>query len=135
MPTEKYYLPKYLPYIVFSIILYFSSTSCFFLRDCSNDVYGKYVLINNPEAENYLILRRNGTFEHFYSEQNIVLKNEGNWKKSNDGYCVLEFDEWKDYNEKGMNYEEYGNYVLWINGDYLDITPDGTSPNSFKRTE
>jgi len=119
------------PFIIIPLIL----LSCLNLRSCPDEISGKFICKNNPSAENYLLLNIDGTFEHYYKEEDIVLTQNGTWKRSNDGYCKLEFSEWNNYNEKGTDFEEFGNGLFWVNGKYLDMSPDGDSSSSFEKAK
>ena len=119
--------------IVLLIIIPLILLSCLNLRSCPEKISGKFICENNPSAENYLLLNIDGTFEHYYKEEDIVLTQNGTWKRSNDGYCKLEFSEWNNYNEKGIDFEELRNGLFWINGEYLDMSPDGDSSTSFEK--
>lgn len=107
--------------------------SCLNLRTCNEDIAHRYVCENNSNAINYIDINSNGTFIHTYEEGDVKLTNSGTWEKNKDGYCYLELSDWKTYNEKGLNYEDYNNGILYINGDYLDMSPDGDSSTSFIR--
>jgi hypothetical protein len=119
--------------IIFIFILLFQS--CLNLRTCSQNLSGKYICNNNPNAINYLELKDDGTFFHYYKDDNVVLTDKGTWLKSNDGYCEIELSEWKSFNELGAKFETLGNGILWINDKYLDISPDGNSSSSFERLQ
>lgn len=108
---------KITSFIIISLIL----TSCLNLRSCPEDISEKFICKNNPNAENYLLLNIDGTFEHYYKESDKVLTQNGTWERSKDGYCILEFSEWNNYNEKGVDFEKFGNGLLWINGNYLEL--------------
>lgn len=118
--------------LIISILLF---QSCIDLRTCSQNLSGKYICNNNPNAINYLELNNDGTFFHFYKKGNTVLSNEGTWEKSNNGYCEIELSEWKSFNELGEKFETFGNGILWINDKYLDISPDGNSSTSFEKLQ
>ena len=119
--------------IFFISILLFQS--CLDLRTCSQDLSGKYICKNNPKAVNYIELKDDGTFLHYYKNGNVVLTDKGTWMKSNDGYCEIELNEWKNFNELGDKFETFGNGILWINDKYLDISPDGNSSSSFEKLQ
>ena len=87
--------------LIILVILNFLLQSCLNLRSCPEEVQGKFICKNNPNAENYLLLNSNKTFEHFYKEGNFTLINRGTWEKRNDGECIIDFSEWKDKNENG----------------------------------
>lgn len=115
---------------ILSLILF---QSCLDLRTCSENLSGKYICENNKKAENYLLLNENGTFLHYYKQNDKTFEDKGIWKKSKNGYCEIEFSNWKNFNELGENYHDFANGILWISGDYLDNGPDGESSTSFKK--
>jgi hypothetical protein len=119
--------------IVFLSILLFQS--CLDLRTFSQDLSGKYICKNNSKAVNYLEIKDDGTFLHYFKKGNVVLTDKGTWVKSNDGYCEIELSEWKNYNELGEKFKTFGKGILWINDKYLDISPDGNSSSSFERLQ
>lgn len=105
--------------------------SCLNLQPCSQNITHRYICKNNSEAVNYLDINTDGTFVHTYLEGDVILTNHVTWQKNKEGHCYIELSEWKSYNEKGLNYEDYDNGILFINGDYLDMSPDGESSTSF----
>lgn len=107
--------------------------SCFELRTCSENLSGKYICENNKNAENYLQLNDDGTFLHYYKENDRIFEDKGTWQKSDNGQCEIELSNWKNFNELGKNFNNFANGILWINGDYLDHGPDGESSTSFKK--
>lgn len=107
--------------------------SCIDLRNCPAQLEGKYFYYNNPKAVNYIKITSNGKFHHYYEEANVTLIDSGTWKKSENGYCYLELSNWKNYNELGKEFETFGNGILWINNDFLDISPDGENNMSLKK--
>lgn len=107
--------------------------SCLDLRTCSTNLSGKYICENNSNTINYLKLNEDGTFLHYYKQNDIILKDSGTWQKSEDVYCTIELSNWKNFNDLGNNYHDFGNGILWINREYLDISPDGESSTSFKK--
>jgi hypothetical protein len=115
---------------IFLLIIF---QSCLDLRTCSENLTGKYICENNQKAENYLLINDDGTFLHYYKENGKTFEDKGTWKKSDNGYCEIEFSNWKNFNELGENYVQFGNGILWISGENLDIGPDGESSTSFKR--
>lgn len=123
--NHKFYL------FIIGFVLSLLAVSCLNLRSCNKDVIGRYYCYNNEKATNYLDLNKDGTFFHFYKEGDLELSHSGTWQKSDNGYCQIEFSEWNSYNRQGLNFKEYGNGILFINGDYLDISPDGESSTSF----
>lgn len=115
--------------IIFSLL----TTSCLNLRPCNKDIVGRYFCQNIEGATNSLVIKGDGTYLQSYKQGNIELSNSGTWKKSDDGYCAIRLKKWKNFNEFGENYENFGSSLLFINGDYLDIGPDGDSDTSFKK--
>jgi hypothetical protein len=109
--------------------------SCFDLRNSPENLSGKYICENNQKAENYLLLNDDGTFLHYYKENDKTFEDKGTWKKSDNGYYEIEFSNWKNFNEAGKNFEEFGNGILWISGSNLDIGPDGESSTSFRKNK
>lgn len=124
--------PKKILIVFISILLF---QSCLNLRTCSQNLSGKYICNNNPKAINYIEIKDDGTFLHYYKKNNVVLTDEGTWVKSNNGYCEIELSEWKNFNELGEKFETFGNGILWINDKYLDISPDGNSSSSFEKLQ
>ncbi|MDN3676333.1 hypothetical protein QWY90_03295 [Flavobacterium paronense] len=117
------------------LFLVISFQSCLDLRTCSEDLAGKYICDKNPKAENYLQINEDGSFMHYYNENGKSFEDKGTWKKSDNGYCEIELSNWKNFNELGENYEEFGNGILWISGKNLNIGPDGESSTSFKKSK
>ena len=117
-------------------ISFFSSAfqCCLDLRSCDKDISGKYYSTSNDNTVNYLDINEDGTYYHFYKKKDIELINKGTWEKSDDGYCKIKLKNWKNFNEMGV-YQEFIFGLLYINGDYLDVTQDGTSSTSFKRED
>lgn len=117
------------------LIFFFSLTmqSCLDLRSCDKELSEKYYCNHEKDSVNYLELKKNGTYYHYYKKGEVELANEGSWTKSNDGYCKIELKGWKNFNEKGVDYENFMLGLLFVNGDYLDISPDGESSTSFKK--
>ena len=113
-----------------SFLLFFVTISC--IPD-KKEMAGRYDC-NRGNIINYLDLNENGTFYHFFQQDSIKLESRGKWDVVNDnGYHVVEFDNWKDFNEKGIEFKEYSRGLLFINGKYLDVTPDGDDYDSFIR--
>lgn len=118
------------------ILLYFSLllslNSCISFRGCNDDIIGKYYVVKKGEFINYLILKEDGNYYHYYKENGIELSSSGKWKKIDDPYCKISVSNWENYNEKGLEYETFGS-IFYINGNYLDRTPDGENWESFKK--
>jgi len=121
--------------LITGLLIIILTAGCMNLRPCNKDITGIYYTYNNPTAENYLILTKDSTFYHYYKNEQQKLMDSGKWN-FNKKYCYIEFNQWKNFNEKGTDYEEFGNYILFVNGKYLDIGPDGESSKSFiKKTK
>lgn len=116
---------------IFFLLLPFIFCSCINLRSCDSDISGRYICYNDEKATNFLDLNKNGTFFHYYKKDSIESFSKGTWEKSSDGDCRIDFSEWKNFNEDGKQYRVFGNGILFINGNYLDISPDGNSSSSF----
>jgi hypothetical protein len=117
----------------FYFIILLSLTSC---SSCfsEKEFIGKYYS-QKKGIENYVEIKKNGKFTHFYSKGELTLKHSGTWEKNKKGYCYLEFNEWKNFEEKGEKFEILGNQILYLNGKYLDHTPDGGNFSSFLKKE
>jgi len=118
-------------FLIIAVFFSLLTQSCLNLRSCKEDLEGKYFCYNDKTAINYLIIRKDGTFYHYYNNGEIELHDNGTWKKNDDGYCKIELSQWKNFNEKGTDYEDFMSGLLFINGSYLDIGPDGESSTSF----
>jgi hypothetical protein len=116
---------------LFYLCFVFILNSCLDLNNCKSNISGKYYCNNDKNAINFIDLKDNGTFLHYYKKGTIELSSEGSWKKNTNGYCYIELSEWKSFNEDGEKFKVFGNGILYINNDYLDISPDGNSSNSF----
>ncbi|SNR60716.1 hypothetical protein SAMN06265371_106213 [Lutibacter agarilyticus] len=59
-------------------------TSCKYFRgdNCNNTlpIVGKYENIYDKEAENILIIKKDGTFEQVFTKGDLVKTNKGTWK-------------------------------------------------------
>lgn len=127
-------MKKHFNIIVLSLILLFSLflKSCF-LNNCPDQIkIGKYYSRQDTTVVNYLELKPNGSFVHYYKEGKKELKHSGKWKRSKDDDCIIQFIDWRDFNKKGLKYRDLALGMLYINGDYLDDTPDGETNTSFK---
>lgn len=118
---------------LYLILVFLTFTSCS-ICPSENEFIGKYYS-QKEGIENYIEIKKNGEFNHFYSKGELILKHSGTWKKSENGYCWLEFNEWKNFKEKGEKFEILGNQILFINGKYLDHSPDGETLSSFVKRE
>jgi len=67
--------------ILFCLI---SIVSCKYFRgdNCNNTlpIVGKYENIYDKEAKNILIIKKDGTFEQFFTKGDLVKTNKGTWK-------------------------------------------------------
>lgn len=113
------------------MIIGFYLSSCNFSSCPSKVDLGKYHCYKNKNAVNYLELMPNGKFYHYYKNADVELENWGKWNKRKDE-CVIELENWKNFNEKGEDYEDFPLALLFINGSYLDETPDGDANTSFR---
>ncbi len=128
---------KMLKGIKTTLLISFSSLvfqGCLDLRSCDKDISGKYYSKGDDNTINYLDINKDGTYYHFCKKNDIELINKGTWEKSSDSYCKIKLKNWKNFNEMGV-YQEFIFGLLYINGDYLDLTQDGTSSTSFKRED
>ncbi|WP_298782641.1 hypothetical protein [uncultured Polaribacter sp.] len=119
--------------LLYTILIFLIFASCS-ICPSENEFIGKYYS-QKEGIENYIEIQKNGNFNHFYSKGELTLKHSGTWEKSKNGYCYLEFSEWKNFDEKGEKFEILGNQILYINGKYLDHTPDGETLSSFIKKE
>lgn len=115
--------------ICFTFILLFKS--CIDFSKCNEDISGKYNCFNDKKAINFIIIDKNKTFFHYYKKGKIELTSKGTWEKNSEGYCYIELSEWKNFNEKGEKFKEFGNGILYIKDMFLNIGPDGESSTSF----
>ncbi|WP_396179842.1 hypothetical protein [Flavobacterium sp.] len=110
-----------------------------FISSCSgiscNFLAGRYYNKSDRNATNYLVIKDNGTYFHYYKKDSVELYHKGVWQKAKNENCVFEFKNWKSYNERGQDYDDYGIYLLFVNGNYLDNGPDGNSASSFENTD
>ena len=119
-------------FIFFLFTLFFS---CINLNKCKLDSSKRYYCFNDIKAINYLEFGKNGTFKHYYRKGNTELSHIGRWRENDEGYCYIELNEWKNFNEEGENYQEFGNGILYINGNFLNMSPDGESSYSYKKSD
>lgn len=108
---------------------------CLDLSECPEAVTGKYVCHNDTNATNYLELNVDGSFLHYYSKGNKIITDKGNWNRSENGFCQIEFSNWKSFNELGLDFQNSGNGILFVKGESLDVGPDGESSTSFKKDD
>jgi len=116
---------------------FFLSFSFFLILGCSTcsnkNLSGKYYKKVDAGTINYIELKINGDFLHYYSNSDTILLHKGRWELDTKGFCIIEFDEWKNFDEKGVNFERYGNNIFYVNGNYLNHSPDGNDLSSFKK--
>ncbi len=82
-----------------------------------------------------MFLKEDGSFLHYYQDEQTTLTDTGEWRRSDKNNCVLELSNWKSFNEKGQNFEQFISGLLWIDGQYLDMGPDGQSNTSFLKAK
>ena len=121
---------KNLLYLILVFLTFISCEIC----PSENEFIGKYYS-QKEGIENYIEIKKNGEFTYFYSKGELILKHFGTWEKSKNGYCSLAFNEWKKFDEEGEKFEILGNLILYINGKYLDYSPDGETLSSFVKIE
>ena len=121
----------YILFFIFSIILGYS-----YLNNC-NSLPGRYYCYNNENAINWLDIKTDGTYVHYFYDKNkdIKLSNSGTWRINADDKCLVELDHWKSFNIEGINYKLYMFVYLHINNKYLDTGPDGENNTSFKKSD
>jgi len=103
---------------------------------CNNkNLSGKYYKRFDADTINYIEIKTNGIFLHYYSNSDTILQHQGRWEIDKKGYCIIEFDEWKTFDQKGVDFEIYGNQILYINGNHLNYDPDGNDLSSFKKSK
>lgn len=118
--------------ILFLIITTLLLVSCW-NRSCNWELSGRYYCYNIKNSKSYIDLHKDGTFQHYFKIEDIELSHIGTWEKTEDGYCKIKLSEWNTYNRDGLDFIEMGNGILYINGDYLDMSPDGQSSSSFQK--
>lgn len=108
--------------------------SCVDLRSCSGDLLGKYVCTNYYSDENYLELRKDGSYYHYYRFDEEELINEGTWKIDN---CDLILRGWKNFNQKASVFDLFGSVEYSIVGDCILTSPDETctSEDTFRKVD
>ncbi len=121
--------------LIVAFLTFSVNISCLDLRTCSHEIFGKYFCHNNPDAINFLFLKEDGSFLHYYQDEQTTLTDTGEWRRSDKNNCVLELSNWKSFNEKGQNFEQFISGLLWIDGQYLDMGPDGQSNTSFLKAK
>lgn len=96
-------------------LFFFIFSGCLDIKNCNFNISGRYFCYNDYDAVNFIDLNKDGTFIHYYKKGNLILTSQGTWEKSTNGFCYIELSEWKNFNEKGENFKEYGNGILYIN--------------------
>ncbi|MDD3014657.1 MAG: hypothetical protein PHC34_13230 [Candidatus Gastranaerophilales bacterium] len=115
-------------YIVLTLLILFAQ-ACKSKR--YKEITGRYYKVSSNL--NYLDINENGTYFHYYKNDSLELSQEGLWKISQHENSVIELSNWKNYNELGKDYEDYNMYLLFINGNFLNVTPDGNAASSFEK--
>jgi len=119
---------------ILTLILFLFEGCISFRGGCNEDIEGRY--FSERKAKNiinYLDLKKDGTYYHYYKEDNVEVNCSGKWEKVNDPYCKIRLYNWKNFNVKGLNFEYFKRTIFYINNQYLDRTPDGNSLESFKK--
>lgn len=122
-------------YYFITLTLVFLLNSCLSLRTCHDNIEGRYYIENKNNGINYLDIFKNGTYSHHIKKDGKQISSSGNWEIIDDPYCKIRLFKWENYNEKGLSYEKRKSTILYINGNYLDTTPDGNDLDSFKKNE
>lgn len=106
----------------------------FLLNSCSpsQKYIGKYYCFNIKGAENYLIIKKDNHYIHYFKKDSVVLSQEGRWEFLTDGFERIELIDFNNYNEKGANFIMIKNHILIKQGDYLNNGFDGNTYSSFK---
>lgn len=134
MLLSQYKNNKNMKKYILILFIGFLLEGCLDLRNCDSESKGRYYCYNNEKAINWLDIKKDGTFSHYYKEDTFQLSHHGKWKMREKSNCVIEFDSWKSFNEDGKNYEKYGSNFLYKSSNYLDIGPDGESSTSFEKS-
>lgn len=116
--------------LIFIFLLGLLCTRC---QICFEKPLGRYYCSNFDNTENYIDFKENGTYYHFFKNDSIELKNTGRWYISEEDNCIIKLRDFKNFNEDGAQYKDFGIYMLWINHNYLDDGPDGESSTSFEK--
>lgn len=102
------------------------------LNTCQkNNIIGKYINTYDEKAINYLELKKDMTYYHYYEEDSILLSQKGRWMIDEDEKNTIILFDFQNYNDEGKNFKEYGTYLLMKNGNYLNNGYDGNSRGSF----
>lgn len=116
------------------LILSFSLVSgCMNLESgCSNIQIGSQYICIKSEYTVKLKFIDSNRYELIYQDsKDNVLKHQGTWESINDGFCKVKFDDWLNFNEKGLNIDNLAFSYLIIQGNNLNVGFDGTSDTSF----
>lgn len=120
--------------LIVTLTLIFILEGCISFGGCHDDIEGRYFSERKSEnVINFLDLNKDGAYYHYYKEGSIEVYGSGKWKKVDDPYCKIRLDNWKNFNIKGLDFESLPGTLLYINGEYLDRTPDGNDLDSFKK--
>lgn len=98
----------------------------------SQKYIGKYYCSNIKGAENYLIIKKNNHYFHYFKKDSVVLSQEGKWEFLTDGFERIELINFNNYNEKGADFITIKNHILIKAGDYLNNGFDGNTYSSYK---
>lgn len=113
-------------YLFFLGIVLNSCTFC-------GDFYGKYVNIDG-NSKKVIEIKKDRSYIYTFTSGDTILKHEGEYEVDSSS-CILDFKEWKNFNNRGENLDLFSNHILFISDDYLNDSPDGTSRTSFKKKE
>ncbi|WP_298304281.1 hypothetical protein [Flavobacterium sp.] len=93
--------------------------------------YGKYYCENETNAINYLIIKEDNSYFHYYKKDNIEISQTGTWLYLDDRFERIELIDFNNYNENGEKYSIIKNYILIKNNNYLNNGFDGNTRSSF----
>lgn len=101
---------------------------CF--RKCNYEsIIGEYFIEEEKGVIHSLVLNSDDTFLHFYKKGQTELSSSGNWEWYN---CQIRLNEWHSYGKFDESCPGICiNTTLFVQGKYLNFTPDGNSRNSF----
>ncbi len=117
--------------VIFLFVLF---NSCISLESCNEPlIHGKYSNHRNDGAINYIEIKPDGTYTLYYKEYEFIDISEGEWEFVDDPYCKIRVKNWKNFNEKGLDYEEIRSTIFYVSGNYLNRTPDGNTSTSFRK--
>ena len=114
--------------VILLIAIFLAFNNCSLKRSCNFSVTGKYLCHKFDDAYIFLEIKKDGSYIQIFRDKSSNLSNKGTWKKED---CLIRLRKWKDYNEKGADYEDYELGILFIRDQFLNITPDGYTTDSF----